>query len=71
MVSLDGSFNGSNDGKLECLLLGGSLGLNDGNVIGSNEGIKLIFTDGKAIVVYLEMYMESHLGFMLKCSWDL
>ena len=45
--SLDVSFDGSNDGKLECLFLGGSLRYNYGKVIGSDEGIKLRFTDGK------------------------
>ena len=37
---LDGSLNVSNDGKLEGLLLGDSLGYTDGKVIGYDEGIK-------------------------------
>ena len=45
--SLDGYFDGSNDGKLECLFLGGSLGYTDGKVLGSDEVIKLGYTDGK------------------------
>ena len=44
---MDRSFDGSNDGKLEGLLLGGSLVSNDGKVLGSDEGIKLVSTGGK------------------------
>ena len=39
--SLDRSFDKCNDGKLEVLLLGDSLGSADDKVIGSDEGIKL------------------------------
>ena len=39
--SVDGSFDGSNDGKFGVLLLVDSLGYNDGKVIGSDEGIKM------------------------------
>ena len=38
---LDGSFGGSNYGKIEGLFLGFSLGYSDGKVPGSDEGIKL------------------------------
>ena len=38
LVSLNGSFDGSNYNKLEVLLLGGSMGYTDGKVIGSDEG---------------------------------
>ena len=43
--SLDESFDGSNDVKLEVLLLGGLLGFTDGKVLGSDEGIKTGSTD--------------------------
>ena len=42
MVSLDGSFGGSDCGKLEGLLFGGSLKYSDGKVLGSDEFIKLV-----------------------------
>ena len=47
--SLDGSFDGSNYGKLQVLLHGDSLGYNDGKFHGSDEGIKLGFTDVKVL----------------------
>ena len=46
---LDGPFDGSNDGKLEGLLIGESLGSTDGKVIGSDEGIKLGLFDSEVI----------------------
>ena len=49
MGSLDISFDGSNDGKLEGLFLEDSLVYTDGTVLGSDEGIKLGSTDGKVI----------------------
>ena len=49
MGSLYGSTDYSNDGKLEGLFLGGSLGYTDGKVLYSDEGIKLGSTDGKFI----------------------
>ena len=45
--SLDGSFDGSNGGKLERLLLRDSLGFTDGKMYGSDKGIKLGSTDDK------------------------
>ena len=39
--SSDGSFDGYNYVKLEGLLIGESLGYTDGEVLGSDEGIKL------------------------------
>ena len=47
--SSDGSFDVSNDGKIEGLLIGGLIGCNGGKVLGSNEGIKLGSTDGKLL----------------------
>ena len=44
---LYGYFDGSNDCNLVILLLGDSMGYTDGKVLGSNEGIKLVSTDGK------------------------
>ena len=41
MGYLDGSFYGSNDGKLEGLLIGDYLRFTNGKLIGSDEGIKL------------------------------
>ena len=46
--SLDGSFDGSNDAINEALLLKCSLLYTDGKVLGYNEVIKLVSTDGKA-----------------------
>ena len=45
MGSLDGSFDDYNDGKLEGLSIGYSLGSTDGEVLGYDEGTKLGFTD--------------------------
>ena len=45
MGSLYGSFDASNDGNLEGLLLGDSLGSTGVKVLGSDEGIKLGSTD--------------------------
>ena len=47
--SLNLSLNGSNYGKLEVLLVGGSLVYTGGKVPGSDEGITLGSTDGKVI----------------------
>ena len=44
--SLYGSFDGSNYGNLWGVLIEDSLGYIDGKVFGSDEGIKLISTDG-------------------------
>ena len=41
MSPLDESFGGSNDGNLEGLFLGESLGYTYGKVLGADEGIKL------------------------------
>ena len=69
--SLDGSFDDYNDGKLEGLFLGESLVYPKNKVFGSDEGIKLGSNEGKCLEIYLEMYMESHLGLMLEQSWDI
>ena len=47
---LDGSFDGSNDDKLEGLLIVDSLVSTHGKVLGYNEGIKLGISDGKSFV---------------------
>ena len=47
--SFYGSFDGSNDVKLEFLLLVESLVSTDDKVLGSDEGIKLVISDGKVI----------------------
>ena len=60
--SLDASFDGSDSGKLEWLLLGGSLGYTDGKALGSDEGIKLGSTDGKVIGTILENIYGITLG---------
>ena len=49
--SLDGYLDGYNYGNLEGLFVGGSLGYIDDKVIGSDEGIKLGYTDVKSIGV--------------------
>ena len=46
---LYGSSYGSNDDKLDDLLLGDSLEYTDGKLLGSDESIKLGSTDGKFI----------------------
>ena len=38
LVSLDGSFDGSNEGKPVGLLFGEALGLDDRNVLGTSDG---------------------------------
>ena len=68
--SLDGSFYGYNDGKLEVLFIGDFLASNDGKVLGYDEGVNWDYLMVKLLVLYLEMYMESHLGLMLEQSWD-
>ena len=68
--SLDVSFDGSNENKLERLLLGISLGYTNGKVIGSDEGIKLGLSCGKLfgnIVVNVDgttlgIYVGTNLG---------
>ena len=50
MVSLNGSFGGSNYGKLEVLFLVESLGYTGGKLLGSDEGIKLGLFEGKVLV---------------------
>ena len=52
---LDWSFDGSNDRKVGVLFLGDLLGYNYGKVLGSDEGIKLIFTDGKVLILVSNM----------------
>ena len=47
--SLDASFYGSDYGKIESLLLGGSMGYTNDKSFGSDEGIKLISTDSKVL----------------------
>ena len=49
MGYFDGFFDSSNHSKIEVLLLVGSLGYNDGKVLGSHEGIKLGSTDGNML----------------------
>ena len=53
--SLDGSFDGSNDVRLGVLFLEDSLGYIDGRVLGSDEGIKLIFTNVKVFTLVSNM----------------
>ena len=60
--SLDGFFDGSNDGKIQGLLHEDSLGYTDGKVYGSDEGIKLGCTDGKVIITILGNVYEITLG---------
>ena len=50
---LDRPFDVSNDGKLEGLMLGDSLGYTNGKVLGSGEGIKLVYNDGELISTIL------------------
>ena len=47
--SLDGSSDVSNDGKLGVLLLVGSLVSTDDKLLGSDEGIKMVLSDGEVL----------------------
>ena len=49
LCSLDGSFDVSNDGKLQVLMLVGSLGFIDSKIFGSDEGIKLGLSVGRVL----------------------
>ena len=49
MVLLDGSFDGSNDGKLEDLLHKKLLRFTDIKVIGFDQGIKLVSNGSKCL----------------------
>ena len=51
---LDGSFDGYNDGKLEVLFIGYSMGYKYGKVLVSDEGIKMGPTPGKVLYNILE-----------------
>ena len=50
---LDGSFDGSNYGKIEGLLIADLLRSIDDKVIGSYEGIKMVLSDGRVFVTLL------------------
>ena len=50
MVSLDGSFYGSNYGNIDGLFHGDSLGYTVGELLGSDESIKLGLFYGKVLV---------------------
>ena len=63
LVSLDGSLDDYNDGLLEGLLLGDSLVSTDGKALGSDEGTKTIFTDGKVLFNILGNVYGITLGF--------
>ena len=71
MGSLDGYFDGSNDGKLEGLYLGCSLVKTDGKVPGSDEVIRLGLFDGKVIGTILGNVDIPQLVLMLEQSWAL
>ena len=53
MGYLYGLFDGSNDGNIEGLLLGDSLGSTDVKVLGSDEVIKLGLSGGKVFVTII------------------
>ena len=40
-------------------------------MLGSDEGIKLVSTDGKLLGTINGNFMEAHLGLILKQSWTL
>ena len=63
--SLCESFDGSNDVRIEGLLLGDSLGYNYGKVLGSNEDIKLGSTDDKFLGTIIGNVYRITLGVML------
>ena len=66
LVSLDGTFDGSNDVKLEVLLLGDSLRYAYGKVIGYDEGIKVGSTYDKVLST-IEVF-QPKTGFSLSLS---
>ena len=66
--SLYGYFDGSIDGNFEGFLHGDSLMYNDGKVHGSDEGINWDILMVKCLVLYFDIYIESHLGLMLEHS---
>ena len=68
--SLDGSFDFSNDGNIQVLLLGGSLGSTDGKVLGYDEFIKLVYTDGKLFSTILEILDRIILGLDIVTELD-
>ena len=68
--SLYGSFDGFNDGNIEELFLVGSLWSTHGRVIGSNEDIKMLLSDGKVLRTILVNVDVIYFGLMLKQSWD-
>ena len=57
------------DSKLKGLLIGDLLGYTDGKVLGPYEGINWDILMLKFLSLYLEMYMEQHLGLTLEQSW--
>ena len=60
---LEEFFDYFNDGNIEALFLGSSLGSSDGKVLGSDEVIKLGFLNGKLIgTILLNVYLIT-LGF--------
>ena len=62
MVYLDGSFDGSDDGKLEVLFKIYSLGFTDNKIPGYNEGIKLGLSYGKLLANILGKVFGITLG---------
>ena len=64
--SLDSFFDLSNYGKLEGLLLGGSLGSCDSKVIGSDEVIKLVISDDEELGTILGNVDGTTLGIDLE-----
>ena len=63
------SLDGSNDGRIEGLFIGSSLGSTDDKLLVSDEVIKMGSNNGKVIVTILGSFMESHLGLILEQRW--
>ena len=59
---LDGSFDGSNDGKLEVLFLGDSMGSTNGKVLGSDEGTTRVGLTWSGVHVVVVGWMSGGVG---------
>ena len=77
--SLGESVDGSNDGKLDVLLLGHSLGSTDGKVLGFYEVIKMVLSDDKVlgtifgyvVGIIWNLLMVKCLALKKVSNWDL
>ena len=73
MGSLDASFNGCKDGKLGCLFLGYALVYTEGmrmvKCLAVTKASNWDLLALNCLALYLEIYIESHLGLIFEQSW--